>query len=436
MTIRVALLLLGIHAMSALALSPSPLAWEPVVEVARGRAERGPWRQNESRFDYVDDPTVAVDAQGGIAIAWVDQARKAVLFQRFAPDGKALFDEPVDVSRHPATFSWLPRIAIAPDGQVVIAWQEIIFSGGSHGGEILVASSRDGGKSFSKATNLSNSKAGDGKGRIDSERWHNGSIDIVAAQDGAVYVAWTEYEGALWVSRQSPGSANFSRPMRIAGSTAAPARGPTLAAGPGGLLYVAWAVGEDDGGDIHLAVSADGGANFGPARRVAPSKAYSDAPKLAVDPAGTLHLVYAESAGGPFERFHIRHTRSSDAGRSFESSREISAPPPAGSVSAAFPSLGVDAQGRIYVTWELYADARQPPRGLGMSVSLDGGATFTPPGVVPGSIDVAGGFNGSGQGLLMRKLAVNGAGAVAVANSSFKPGAHSRVWFMRARWPR
>lgn len=436
MRIRVALVLLGCHAMSAFAAPPSSLAWEPLIEVASGRAERGPWRQNESRFDYVDDPAVAVDAQGGVAIAWVDQARKAVLFQRFAPDGKARFDQPVDVSRQPATFSWLPRIAIASDGQVLIAWQEIIFSGGSHGGEIMVASSRDGGKSFSNPANLSNSKAGDGKGRIDSERWHNGSLDIVAAPDGDVVVAWTEYEGALWVSRQTAGAEDFSRPVRVAGSAATPARGPTLAVGPGGRLYVAWTVGEDKGGDIHVAASADGGASFGAARRVAPSKTYSDAPKLAVDPAGTLHLVYAESIGGPFERFHVRHTRSSDGGRSFEPSREISAPPPAGSVSAGFPSLGVDARGRVYVTWELYTNERLQSRGLGLSVSLDGGRSFTPPGVVPGSIDIAGGFNGSGQGLLMKKLGVNGNGVVAIANSSFKPGAHSRVWLMRGRWPR
>ncbi|MDP3761867.1 MAG: sialidase family protein [Ramlibacter sp.] len=413
----------------------SPLVWEPAVEVASGRAERGPWRQSESRFDYVDDPAVAVDAQGGVAIAWVDQARKAVLFQHFAPDGKARLDQPVDVSRRPETFSWLPRISIAPDGQVAIAWQEIVFSGGSHGGEILVASSRDGGRTFSHPANLSNSKAGDGKGRIDSERWHNGSLDIAAGPDGAVYVAWTEYEGALWISRRAGGGGSFSRPVRIAGSTAAPARGPSLAVGPGGVLHVAWTVGEDEGADIHLATSTDGGASFGRAQRVAPSRTYSDAPKLAVDPAGMLHLVYAESAGGPFDRFHIRHTRSSDAGQSFEPSRDISAPLPAGSAGAGFPALGIDSQGRLYVTWELYGQVRQPPRGLALSVSMDGGRRFTTPSVVPGSIDAAGGFNGSGQGLLMKKLAVNGAGAVAIANSSFRPGSHSRVWLMRGRLP-
>lgn len=109
---------------------------------------------------------------------------------------------------------------------------------------------------------------------------------------------------------------------------------------------------------------------------------------------------------------------------------------PAGFSSASFPALGVDGQGRVYVSWELCADAGSAPRGLGLSVSADGGRTFSAPVVVPGSIDPGGGFNGSGQGLLMKKLAVNAGGTLAIANSSFKPGSHSRVWLMRGRLPR
>ena len=432
---RAIALLLGVAGFAAIAAEPAPLAWEPVMEVARGRGERGPWRQSESRFDYVDDPAVAIDAGGNIALAWVDQARKAVLFQRFPPEGRAHPGAPVDVSRLPETFSWLPRIALGADGRIYIAWQEIIFSGGSHGGDILVASSRDGGKTFAAPVNVSHSPAGDGKGRINRERWHNGSLDIVAAPDGVV-IAWTEYEGGLWISRSADGEGAFSKPARIAGDKARPARGPSLATGPGGAVFVAWTVGEDEGADIHLAKSTDGGASFGRAQRVAPSKTYSDAPKLALDGRGTLHLVHAESAAGPFDRFHIRHTRSLDGGRTFDAAREISAPMPAGFSSASFPALGVDGQGRVYVSWELSADAGSAPRGLGLSVSADGGRTFSAPVVVPGSIDPGGGYNGSGQGLLMKKLAVNAAGTLAIANSSFKPGSHSRVWLMRGRLPR
>jgi hypothetical protein len=53
--------------------------------------------------------------------------------------------------------------------------------------------------------------------------------------------------------------------------------------------------------------------------------------------------------------------------------------------------------------------------------------------VVPGSADPALGVNGGQQGLLMSKLAVNGAGTVAVVNSTFARDEASHVWLFRGR---
>jgi hypothetical protein len=122
-----------------------------------------------------------------------------------------------------------------------------------------------------------------------------------------------------------------------------------------------------------------------------------------------------------------------DGARTFEAPRDISKPALKGIAGAGFPSLSADVKGNVYVTWELYRHHRERPRGLGLVVSRDGGRSFSVPAVVPGSIDPAGGSNGSQQGLLMKKLAVNSAGAVAIANSSLKEGERSRVWLIRAR---
>jgi hypothetical protein len=73
------------------------------------------------------------------------------------------------------------------------------------------------------------------------------------------------------------------------------------------------------------------------------------------------------------------------------------------------------------------------PRALGFARSNDGGLSFAPPSVVPGTADPALGFNGSLQGLLMDKLAVNEAGAVAVVNSTFKRNETSHVWLIRGQ---
>lgn len=415
--------------------APAPV-WIGTVDIARGGGERGPWQQNDSRYDFVDDPSVALDERGDAAVAWVDQARKAVLFQVLAADGSKSPQRPVDVSRQPDTFSWLPRVVKGPDapGQWFVLWQEIIFSGGTHGGEIMFAATQDGGRSFSPPLNLSNSTGGDGKGRINARVWHNGSLDMAAGRGGMLYAAWTEYEGPLWFSRSTNAGAGFSRPMRIAGGgKAAPARAPSVAVAPDGAVYLAWTLGDRGGADIHLAKSVDGGVTFSPPRVVAPTANYSDAPRLAVDAAGSVHLVYAESAGDPFGRYHVRYARSTDGGRSFRAHGEISSPQPGPFASASYPALGIDRRGRVYVLWELYREGEQQSRGLGMAVSADGGRSFSRPTVVAHSVDAAGGFNGSSQGLLMQKLAVNGAGEIAVVNSSLKHGSHSRVWLTRGQ---
>ena len=154
------------------AASAVPIVWHGPVDIAEGGGEKGPWQQNESRYHYVDDPAVLIDEGGNVAVAWVNQSRKDVFFQRLSSDGNLQRKEPVNVSRNPNTFSWLPRMERAPDApdRIYMLWQEIIFSGGSHGGDILFARSDDKGKTFSPPVNVSDSIAGDGKGRINPDR--------------------------------------------------------------------------------------------------------------------------------------------------------------------------------------------------------------------------------------------------------------------------
>ncbi|MDB5746287.1 MAG: hypothetical protein JWP72_1135, partial [Massilia sp.] len=229
---------LVLPAAAADAQPPPGLSWHAPTPIAAGRGERGPWQQNESRYDYVDDATVAFIGGGDLAVAWVDQRRKDVFIQKVgAADGRRV-GPPGKVSRSPGTFSWHPRIAVAPGrtGGVYVLWQEIIFSGGSHGGDILFARSGDGGVHFSEPVNLSRSRGGDGKGRLDRTTWSNGSHDLAVAANGDVLAAWTEYHGALWFARSRDGGASFTAPRKVAGDEARPARAPALATGPDGAV--------------------------------------------------------------------------------------------------------------------------------------------------------------------------------------------------------
>ncbi|MDX1630503.1 MAG: sialidase family protein [Thermoanaerobaculia bacterium] len=433
------LLSLGLAAMPCGGKMPSTasteVVWEERIEVDSGRGYRGPWRMNESRFLYVDDPTVASNGDGSVGVVWADQARRDLFFQRFGPDGDPLFEKPTNVSRSPRVFSWLPRAVMTSGnpGEVYVLWQEIVFSGGTHGGEAFFARSTDGGRSFERPRNLSRSKAGDGKGRLTERRWHNGSLDLVRGPGGELYAAWTEYEGTLWLSRSTNEGRNFSSPLAVTGSgDSLPARGPSLAVAPDGTLFLAWTVGENREADIRWATSRDRGRSFGEIRIAYASDSHSDAPKIAADEGGTIHLVFDESESGPFGRSRVLYTRLDRDASRFERPRRISGGGSGDPGGAAFPALDFGPAGTLFALWEHYPAGARRPRGLGYALSRDGGASFSPPSVIPGTLDPDLGVNGSQQGLLSRKLAVDDR-EIAVVNSTFREGEESRVWLYRGK---
>ena len=408
--------------------------WGEKIAVASAGGYRGPWRMNESEYDYVDDPTVAINEQGLVAVVWADQTRKDLFFQLYAPNGETRLEKPVNVSRSPRIFSWLPRMLITSTDpiEVYLLWQEIVFSGGSHGGEIV-----------SRAV----------------ERWRQ---DVERAAQSLERHRWfrqrTYYPGLL--AQREPGPRHGRRRQSLCRLDRL-RRGPVVQPFHGSGRQLLSPVARRRRRKTHAGPLSgrrrpgrrlsglDRGRRqsreppfcqvdrSGPVVRRAADRrrgqGHTDAPKLAVDRQGTVHLVYAESLGGPFERYVIQYTRSHDRGDSFEAPKEIARPHTEQFASVHFPALSVDGQDNLYIIWELFPRRGSAAQGLGFTVSRDAGRTFAPPVVVPGSVDPALGFNGSQQGLLMRKLAVNQAGAIAVVNSTFKRNEQSRVWLWRGQ---
>lgn len=110
-------------------------------------------------------------------------------------------------------------------------------------------------------------------------------------------------------------------------------------------------------------------------------------------------------------------TRSGDGGATFSPSLNL--------------SRSVGGDGGVYVSWEVSRRANERPVALALAVSRDGGRRFGPPAEVPGSQSPPGGSNGSHQGQLMRKLAVDDDGGIALVNSTLVLGRASRVWLVR-----
>lgn len=414
----------------------SPPAQGEVVEVATGEGFIGEWQMNESDFRYVDDPSVAMDRNEVATVVWVDNSQKDIFLQRYDSEGREQLGEAVNVSRSSDIFSWLPRVVVEPEGdEVYVLWEEIVFSGGSHGGEIFFARSEDGGETFEEPVNLSNTINGAGKGRLTRDRWDNGSLDLIRGPQGELFVAWTEFEGGLRFTRSTDGGQTFSDSYRVAGSDERPARAPSLGTSPEGVIYLVWTVGEDEAADIHFTSSENSGESFGPARVATESNGHSDAPKVAVDDGGRVHLVFGESPQGPEVRYQIYYA-SMDVGEEvFDSPRPISTVEENGSRQAAnFASIAIDEDDNLMVVWEHYSDFQGPPRGLASSRSFDGGETFLEPEVLSGTVPDSPAFNGGLQGKLMERVATGPGGAV-VVHSIFRPGEGSEILMIRQVTP-
>jgi len=417
------------------AVQAGDVQWQPRIEVARGAAYRGPWRMNRSDWRFVDDPTVALSREDVASVVWTDHVEQDLFFRAYTADGSARGEAPVNVSQNPDTFSWLPRVAHASGraDTIYVLWQEIIFSGGTHGGEALFTRSTDGGRTFDAPINLSQSEAGDGKGRLTTKYWHNGSLDLATGPEGTIYVAWTEYEGRLWLRRSVDRGRHFSPAAHVAGSNTAPARGPTLAVDGSGTVHLAWAVGEDPGADIRYTRSTGAWDAFATPRPVGKSNGHSDAPSLAVDSSGTVHLAYGESPSGPLHAYHVRYARSPNGDSAFSRPVAVTPADPDAVASTHFPDLQVSASGILHLLWERFPSIEGRPRSLGYAQTPTGSLPFNHRIVVPGSDRPADGFNGSQQGLLMEKIAINERGNLAVVNSTFDRGNSSHVWLYRAR---
>lgn len=408
------------------------LQWDEKVEVVSGSALRGPWRMNESDWRYVDDASVIVAENGATAIVWGNQQEQDIFLQVFETDGEGRFDEPVNISGSSDIFSWLPEIKTPGDDldEIYFLWQEIIFSGGSHGGEILFSRSTDGGASFSDPENLSNTTAGAGKGQLTSQRWDNGSLDMAIGPNGEVYAAWTEYEGALRFSRSDDRGESFSNPIKVAGGEEdAPSRAPSLEADDHGAIYLTWSEGSSEG-NIHLATSDDRGQTFDDPETIYESDGHTDAPELAVDQEGDLHVAFSESPAGMLERYNVLYTHQDENG-GFKTPHKVSDAPSDNAERANYPDIAIDGHANVYLTWDLYPLMEGQPLGLGYAISRDGGNSFTEQAVIPGSANPDYGFNGSLQGMLGRKMHINDSGELALVNSTYHENEASYIWLYR-----
>ncbi len=304
------------------------------------------------------NPTVAIAADGDVLVAWVGQGDSGsdVYFSRTDTEGSSK-SEPVRVNDIPGDahpHEQAPaQVALGPSGEVYVVWQRKVEAPWLEfgGADLRLARSTDGGRTFEPAVTV-NDNDRSSPARIS---FHN----LAVAPDGTVYVSWID-------ARQRDRTREEAYHRSQEGEATAPHVGGR---------HVHAADNAEPGTEIRVARSSDSGRSFGASVVVDHDSCPCCRTAVAIGSDGSIFTAWRKVFHGGIRDIAI--SRSSDDGRTFSPARpvhedhwEFSACPHAG------PSLAIDGEGHLHSAWYTGADGRQ---GLWYAASADGGDSFGAP---------------------------------------------------------
>ncbi|TKB94586.1 MAG: hypothetical protein E8D41_03280 [Nitrospira sp.] len=233
-------------------------------------------------------------------------------------------------------------IHVAPDGVVHVTW--IDAREGKKESGTFAARSIDRGRTVSK--NL----------KVDEDTCVCCRTSLTSELDGTLYAAWRKVlPGEIRetvVARSTDGGKTFSAPVIVGHDKwvfpGCPHRPASIGTDRLGRLYVAWYTeGVDETPAVFLAYSDDRGKTFSPKQKLNVSKGtFPDHPQMAVDPEGRLVLAWEEQS--PVRR-EIVMSVSLDRGQTF------SAPQKLNEKKGQTPSLSINSKGLAALAWMEHA---------------------------------------------------------------------------------
>jgi hypothetical protein len=193
-------------------------------------------------------------------------------------------------------------------------------------------------------------------------------------------------ESTIDVSVSADAGVTFSPPKRV-DEPGGYRSSPAVAVYGDADVYVAW-VGDDDplgassAEEIYFSRSSDRGDTFSPPMNVSSNAEKSWPPRMAVDDAGTIYLLWPEGDFIVDEK--LLFSFSLDGGATFSAPRVLAGPN--GWVEGRIAAVG---DGAIWVAWNEDATPTEPGHESYVVRSLDGGLTFSPPTPLGGLSELA-----------------------------------------------
>ena len=338
--------------------APSPAGFHPNHRVTDA-GQRSYWAHTFSSGAH----SVAVRGQE-VFTAWYDvrNGDSDVFFAKSA-DGGATFGPNVRVNDDTGhSRQYKPSLGLDAAGTIYMIWRD---DRRGHA-DIFFARSEDGGKTFTKNLLLN-----------DDTGWaYQGNPSIGVSPEGNVYAAWSDdrnENGDIYFTVSRDRGRSFARNLRLNDDTGRAVQShPTVGAGSGGLVVVAWEDFRNGRSEVYLARSTDAGKTFEPNRRVMSGAegTVQVSPSIAVDPHGRVAVAWAQfrPQTGPadppdaakgetlwWEKVRegdadIELAVSADGGSHFGPPMQVN--DDRSGRPQAFPSVAFDPRGGIDLAWE------------------------------------------------------------------------------------
>ncbi|MDP9131879.1 MAG: exo-alpha-sialidase [Nitrospirota bacterium] len=331
----------------------------------------------EHKVKSVVGPSVQVDAQGYVSMAWLEEDKevRSVYYARSTAPGGPM-GSPVRINRPEEVPYWRQEAPalVVHENEVFVTWglthsqatpQQPLAT------ELRLSRSTDRGQSFQPSL-LVNDDPGVIQHTFDA--LHRDS-------DGRLHLSWIDgregkKEPGTYVARSMDRGVSVMKNLKLDEGTCVCCR-TAITSGPDGMVYVAWRkIFEGNIRETVVARSIDHGDTFeapvivGHDQWVFPACPHRPA-SMAVDRQGRLYVVWYTEGTDEIPAVYI--AASNDRGKTFSQKRKLNM---AKATFPDHPQVAVDPDGRIVVVWEEQAPVK---RDVVVSVSTDRGETFSTP---------------------------------------------------------
>jgi hypothetical protein len=237
---------------------------------------------------------VGINTRGDVVAAWV---RDGVIYAR-ERRRNGRFGRRVRVARDAIAEN--PRVAVAADGRVAIAWTSQEPSGEDipRTAASMRVVLRDRGKSFGKPILLERNSRPRAYGSIPSE-----SVRAAALPNGSIKLIWVGEEQDKTVIRAAQTAGATIGATQTLSDPTRDAAQPQVAVGSGGDTAVAWSDLDDQAStvDLEAALQPAGATAFGPREQIAPGRPFGAGVAIAINPVGgRVVAAWEERPGGVF----------------------------------------------------------------------------------------------------------------------------------------